>query len=135
MWNWLLDLENRLSVKAKHFVFKLKYVPTKLVTLYPKLIGPYFCIVLKKINQTKNQALCVEIWCFWPLTASTTSEVKNDHTHIFKQGICNKFIEVNFCVEHTVWWPNRICQDWTFVKYWWDERLASVHFFTSKDPY
>ena len=33
-----------------------------------------------------------------PLTASTTSEVKNDHAHVITQGICNKFIEVNFCL-------------------------------------
>ena len=36
--------------------------------------------------------------CFWPLTASITLEVKNDHAYVITQGICNKFIEVNFCV-------------------------------------
>ena len=35
------------------------------------------------------------MWCCLPLTASTTSEVKNDHDHVIMQGICNKFIEVN----------------------------------------
>ena len=29
---------------------------------------------------------------------STTSEVKDYHDHVITQGICNKFIEVNFCV-------------------------------------
>ena len=40
-----------------------------------------------------------EIWCFWPLTASTTLEVKNDHAHVITQDIWNKFIEIKFCVE------------------------------------
>ena len=35
---------------------------------------------------------------FWPLTASITSEVKNDHVHVIMQDIFNKFIEINFCV-------------------------------------
>ena len=51
--------------------------------------------------------MCAEIWCFWPLSASTTSEVKNDHAHVITQGICNKFIEVNFCVGCMVSQPNR----------------------------
>ena len=36
--------------------------------------------------------------CFWPLTASMTSEVKNNYAYVITQYICNKFIEVNFCV-------------------------------------
>ena len=36
--------------------------------------------------------------CFWPLTASITSEVKINYAYVITQGICNKFIEVNFCV-------------------------------------
>ena len=36
--------------------------------------------------------------CFWPLTASMTSEVKNNYAYLITQYICNKFIEVNFCV-------------------------------------
>ena len=36
--------------------------------------------------------------CFWPLTASMTSEVKNNYAYVITQDICNKFIEVNFCV-------------------------------------
>ena len=31
--------------------------------------------------------------CFWPLTASMTSEVKNDYAHVITQDICNKVIE------------------------------------------
>jgi hypothetical protein len=38
------------------------------------------------------------ILCFWPLTASTTSEVKNDHAHVITQEICNKCIEIKFSV-------------------------------------
>ena len=36
--------------------------------------------------------------CFWPLTASMTSEVKNNNAYVITQDICNKFIEVNFGV-------------------------------------
>ena len=36
--------------------------------------------------------------CFWPLTASMTSEVKNNYAYVIRQNICNRFIEVNFCV-------------------------------------
>ena len=35
---------------------------------------------------------------FWPLTASITSEVINDHVHVTFQRILNKFIKVNFSV-------------------------------------
>ena len=34
--------------------------------------------------------------CFWPLTASMTSKVKNNYAYVITQAICNKFIEVNF---------------------------------------
>ena len=54
--------------------------------------------------------MCVEIWCLWPLTASTISEVKNDHAHVITQGICNQFIEVNFCVGCMVSQPNHLFQ-------------------------
>ena len=46
--------------------------------------------------------------CFWPLTASMTSEVKNNY--VITQDICNKFIEVNFCVGCMVSQPNRLFQ-------------------------
>ena len=51
--------------------------------------------------------------CFWPLTASVTSEVKNDHAYVIMQGIYNKFIEVNFCVGRMVSQPNPLFQDLT----------------------
>ena len=35
---------------------------------------------------------------FLPLTASTTSVVKNDHAHVITQDICNKFIEIKLSV-------------------------------------
>ena len=37
--------------------------------------------------------------CFWPPTASMTSEVKNNYAYVITQDICNKFIEVTFFVE------------------------------------
>ena len=48
--------------------------------------------------------------CFWPLTASMASEVKNNYAYVIKQDICNKFIEVNFCVGCMVSPPNRLFQ-------------------------
>jgi hypothetical protein len=47
---------------------------------------------------------------FWPLTAFMRSEVKNAYAHDITQGICNKFIEVNFCVGCMVSQPNRLFQ-------------------------
>ena len=44
----------------------------------------------------------------WPLTASTALEVKNDHARVIKQGVSNKFIEVDFCVGCMVSQPNRL---------------------------
>ena len=46
--------------------------------------------------------------CFWPLTASMTSEVKNNYAYNIRQDICNKFIEVKFFVGCMVSQPNRI---------------------------
>ena len=34
--------------------------------------------------------------CFWPLTASITSETKINYAYVITQDICNKFIEVKF---------------------------------------
>ena len=51
--------------------------------------------------------------CFWPLTASMTSEVKNNNAYVITLNICNKFIEVNFCVRCMVSQPNRLWQDLT----------------------
>ena len=48
--------------------------------------------------------------CFWPLTASMTSEAKNNYAYVITQDICNKFIEVNFCVGCMVSQPNRLLQ-------------------------
>ena len=41
--------------------------------------------------------LAAEGCCPLP-AASMTSEVKNNYAYIIMQGICNKFIEVKFCV-------------------------------------
>ena len=51
------------------------------------------------------------IFCFCLLTVSTTSEVKNDHAHVIKQDICNKFIEINFCGGCMVSQPNCLWKD------------------------
>ena len=48
--------------------------------------------------------------CFWPLTASMTTEVKNNYAYVITQDICNKFIEVNFCVGCMVSRPNPLLQ-------------------------
>ena len=48
--------------------------------------------------------------CFWPLIASITPEVKNDHAYVITQGICNKFIEANFCLGCLVSQPNHLFQ-------------------------
>ena len=36
--------------------------------------------------------------CFWPLTASMTSDVKNNYAYYIPQDICNKLIGVKFFV-------------------------------------
>ena len=46
--------------------------------------------------------------CLWPLKASTASEAKINYAYIVTQGICKKFIEVNFCVGCRVSLPNRL---------------------------
>ena len=48
--------------------------------------------------------------CFWLPTASMTLEVKNNYAYVIMQDICNKFIEVNFCVGCMVSEPNRLLQ-------------------------
>ena len=40
--------------------------------------------------------------CFWPLTASVTSEVKINYLYVIMQDICNKFFYINFCLGSTV---------------------------------
>jgi hypothetical protein len=44
--------------------------------------------------------------CFWPLTASMTSEVKNNYAYYISQDICNKFIEIKKFVGCMVSPPN-----------------------------
>ena len=41
--------------------------------------------------------------CFWPLTASITLEVKNNHAHVTTQRILNKFIGIKFSIACMVW--------------------------------
>ena len=40
--------------------------------------------------------------CFWPLTASMTSEVKKNYAHVKTPRILNKFNEVKFFVGRMV---------------------------------
>ena len=58
--------------------------------------------------------------CFWPLTASMTSEVKNKYAYNIPQDICNKLIEVKNFVGCMVPRPNRIVNHWTSLDYQWD---------------
>ena len=51
--------------------------------------------------------------CFWPLAASITSEAKINYAYVTTQGICNNFVEVNFCMGYMVWQPNPLFQDLT----------------------
>ena len=48
--------------------------------------------------------------CFWPLTASMTAEVKSNYAYVITHDICNKVIEVNFCVGCMVSPPNCLYQ-------------------------
>ena len=48
--------------------------------------------------------------CFLPLTASMTSEVKNNYAYAITQDIYNIFIELNFCVGCMVSRPNNLYQ-------------------------
>ena len=47
---------------------------------------------------------------FLASTASMTSKVKNKYAYVITQDICNKFIEVNFCVGCMVSQPNNLLQ-------------------------
>ena len=51
--------------------------------------------------------------CLWTPPVSMTSEVKNDHAHVITQDICNKFIEIYFCVGCMVSQPNGLFQHLT----------------------
>ena len=44
--------------------------------------------------------------CFWLPTASMTLEVENNYAYVIMLDVCNKFIEVNFCVGCMVLRPN-----------------------------
>ena len=51
--------------------------------------------------------------CFWPLTASMTSEVKKNHAHVYPYRNLRKFSEIIFSIGCMVWpwiavW---VCQD------------------------
>ena len=46
--------------------------------------------------------------CFWPQTASMTSEVKNNYAYYIPQDICNKFIKVKIFVGCMISRPNQL---------------------------
>ena len=46
--------------------------------------------------------------CLWPLTASMTSEVKNEYAYNIPHDICNNFFEVKCFVGCMVSRPNRL---------------------------
>ena len=68
---------------------------------------------LRLLNNFYNRTVFQKIHSFmlfwpseesvWPLIASITSEVKNDHVHVTTQRILNKFIEANFSAGCLVW--------------------------------
>ena len=41
--------------------------------------------------------------CFWPLTASMTSEVKKNHAHVYPYRNLRNFSEINFSIGPMVW--------------------------------
>ena len=41
--------------------------------------------------------------CFWPLTASMTSEVKKNHAHVYPYRNLKNFSEINFSIGPMVW--------------------------------
>ena len=53
--------------------------------------------------------------CFWPLTASMNFEVKKNYTYVITQYFCNKFIEVNFCVD--VWFHSLVLITLTLLRF------------------
>ena len=64
-------------------------------------------------------------WFFYPMLSCKAFE-----------RVWNKFIEINFCVGCMVWQWFRLLQDWTFVKYWWDEHvlLWMIYIITHRGP-
>ena len=64
---------------------------------------------------SESAKVYTDIQCFWPLSASTTSEVKNNRAHAIAQDICNKLIKVNFCVGCMVSQPNLLFQRSTTI--------------------
>ena len=40
---------------------------------------------------------------FWPLSVSTTWQVKNDYAHVIMQDIYNRFIEIKMSVGYGLW--------------------------------
>ena len=66
-------------------------------------------------------------WCFRPLTASMTSEVKNNYAYVITQDICNKFIAINCCVGCMVLQQNRLFQHSTTMSL-----INQIGFFVTK---
>jgi hypothetical protein len=50
--------------------------------------------------------------CFWPLTASMISEVKNNYAYVITQDICNKLIELGCMHKSVPAWLDLISSIW-----------------------
>ena len=48
-------------------------------------------------------------------------------SYVIMQDVCNKFIEINFCLGCMVWPWLHLFQHWTFAKYWWDVYFVYRH--------
>ena len=111
--------------------------PCKWGSFYSCTMDGFFRIIKKAVSEMICTRLyfvqlCLIAWFaltlnFWYLKLKTASFIFLGMRLIFfypiyviMQGICNKFIEVNFCVECMVWRPNCLNISRTFVKYWWD---------------
>ena len=65
------------------------------------------------VGWTQCQSVLLLLW-FWPLAASITMEVKNDHATT--QRILKEFIEINFSLGCMVWLLCCLFQNWLPVK-------------------
>ena len=111
-----------------HFYSKVD-LPHKLVISKKFLVCLFYFILFSHYICTRNKNLrsCSRIWdvalwdepnielerhsvhsqySVWPLAASITIDVKNNHAYVTTQGILGKFKEINFSVGWMVcpWW-------------------------------
>ena len=115
---------NRIQHVTRVFTEKLK-----ILIIMWDLICPMQCAQSIDSFKKKDAFIKKEYLPFQQNTECNKIEeiliVQFTHGYEKKHCICNKFIEVNFCVGCMVWQPNRLFQDCTFVKYWWDTKLKT----------